>query len=219
MPRLAHILAAFALLGSASCALLGKSEALAPRYFSPDSAPRRTSSSSPEPAAQLELNLGRISSASYLGERIVYRDSNYELNFYQERRWSERPEAYLRRALSRALFEERGLHRVVSGSGPTLDVELSEFAEIRAESPVARVSATFILSDRRLVRREATVTIELPIQSTKPLEDAPEAAVRAMTDALNRTVDQIVEQVLASLRAGPTPIDPDPAAAGAAATR
>src|SRR5688572_26651074 len=89
------------------CALLGKSEAFVPRYFSPDTSshgkPKAASAARADGAL---LKLGRITAASYLGERIVFRDSNYELNFYEERRWTERPEDYLRRALSRALFEE-----------------------------------------------------------------------------------------------------------------
>src|SRR4029078_3767284 len=99
--------------------------------FTPEStaptvhAPRAT-------ASNLRLRLGRVVAGSSCPEQIPYRDSDHELGFYEERRWTERPEVYLRRALARALFEERGATRVVSGFAPTLDVELTAREEIRA---------------------------------------------------------------------------------------
>lgn len=201
-------LCAVLLLDVSGCALLGKSDALAPRYFSPDLATATAAGSkaaSGQGATALELRLGRITAASYLGERIVFRDSNYELNFYEERRWTERPEAYLRRALSQALFQEHGLQRIVSGAGPTLDVELTEFAELRLAEPRARVRATYVLSDNRLVRREATVTVELPFTKGDAKRASPTPAVRAMSAALSNAVNQIVDEVLAELREGTPP--------------
>ena len=180
------------------CALLGKSDALSPRYFSPDSTPPRpVATSTPPVASGPELALGRVSAASYLGERIVYRESNHELSFYDERRWSEKPEAYLRRALARTLFEQRGLRRLVSGVSATLDVELTELSEVRGPSPVARVAATYVLYDQRQVRRQASVYVELPLAP----KAAPEVIARSLTDALNRAVELLAEQVVTELRA------------------
>jgi cholesterol transport system auxiliary component len=192
-------------LGACGCALLGKSEVLGPRYFSPEGVSSRAAarSSAPSVASGLELRLGRITAAPYLDERIVFRDSSYELGFYEERRWTERPESYLRRALSRSLFEELGVRRIVSGAGPTLEVELSEFAELRGARPVARVRATYMLYGNRLVQREATVTVELPIAASSSQRESPEPTVRAMTEALSLAVRQIVEQAVAELRALP----------------
>ena len=195
------------LLGAvAGCALTSKSDPMMPRYFSPDEARGRTqlaaSSSIAEAEAGtqgIELRLGRITAASYLGERIVFRDSNYELGYYEERRWTERPEAYLRRAVARALFEDRGLRRVVSGAGPTLDIELSELAELRAP-PVVRVRVTYVLYDDRLVRRQVTLTIERPIPSTATARESAETAARAMADAFGDAVNQIADRVAADLR-------------------
>jgi cholesterol transport system auxiliary component len=197
------VIGASLLLGVDGCALFGKSEAFSPRYFSPDA--RTVAARSTEPpagsgsAAPIELRLGRITAASYLGERIVFRSSDYELNFYEERRWTEKPENYLRRALSRAFFEARGFRRIVSGPGPTLDVELVEFAEFRLAVPVARVNARYVLSDNRLVRREASVEIEVPIDAGVVHGDGSESGVHSMADALNRAVQQIADQVAAEL--------------------
>ncbi len=137
----------------------GKGDALAPRYFNPDlSSAERAAAPS-----RRELRLGRITAAARFAERIVFRDSNYELNFYESRPLERTPDAYLRRSLSAALFERHGLRRIISGSGPTLEVELTEFAELKRSPPVARVAATYVLFDNRLVRREASVTVDLPI--------------------------------------------------------
>ena len=190
----------------AGCALTSKSDPLMPRYFSPDESRGRTqvaaaavSTERERETQPLELRLGRVTAASYLGERIVFRDSNYELGYYEERRWTERPEAYLRRAIARALFEDRGLRRVISGVGPTLDIELSELAELRSPA-VARVRATYVLYDERVVRRQATVTVERAIPIAKKANESAETAARAMADAFGDAVDQIAERVTADLR-------------------
>jgi cholesterol transport system auxiliary component len=195
------------LLGAVTgCALTSKSDPMMPRYFSPDEARGRTQLAAAsliavaEAGTQgIELRLGRVTAASYLGERIVFRDSNYELGYYEERRWTERPEAYLRRAAARALFEDRGLRRVVSGAGPALDIELSELAELRSP-PVVRVRATYVLYDDRLVRRQATLTIERPIPSAATAREGAETAARAMADAFGDAVNQIADRVAADLR-------------------
>ncbi|HMJ54676.1 MAG TPA: ABC-type transport auxiliary lipoprotein family protein [Polyangiaceae bacterium] len=202
------------LLGAvAGCALTSKSDPMMPRYFSPDESRGRSqvaaATSAPERdpgAPTIELRLGRVTAATYLGERIVFRDSNYELGFYEERRWTERPEAYLRRAVSRALFEDRGLRRVVSGAGPSLDIELSELAELRSP-PIVRVRATYVLYDERVVRRQATLTIERPIPSAATASQGAETAARAMADAFGDAVNQIADRVTADLRR-PGPIVP-----------
>jgi cholesterol transport system auxiliary component len=194
------------LLGTvAGCALTSKSDPMMPRYFSPDEARGRRQLAAASLIAEaeaetqgIELRLGRVTAASYLGERIVFRDSNYELGYYEERRWTERPEAYLRRAVARALFEDRGLRRVVSGAGPALDIELSELAELRSP-PVVRVRATYVLYDDRLVRRQATLTIERPIPSAATARESAETAARAMADALGDAVNQIADRVAADL--------------------
>jgi cholesterol transport system auxiliary component len=195
-----HLATALTLLALGGCALLGKADALTPRYFSPDLAgaggARAPSPASSQGATIAELRLGRITAASHLGERIVFRDSRYELGFYEGRRWSEEPEAFLRRALAHSLFEQHGLRRIISGTGPTLEVELTEFAELKRSSPVARVAVTYVLFDSRVVRREASLAVELPIAGGK---DAAELLVRALSLALNKIVEQIVEQVVAAL--------------------
>jgi cholesterol transport system auxiliary component len=214
MKPLGSVRSALALLivTAAGCALTSKSDPLTPRYFSPDESRGRgqiaaTTTEERDETRGGELRLGRITAASYLGERIVFRDSNYELGFYEDRRWTERPEAYLRRAVARALFEDRGVRRLVSGVGPALDIDLTELAELRAPR-VVRVRATYVLYDERLVRRQATLTIERPIPGAATPKESAETAARAMADAFGDAVNQIAERVAADLR---RPVRPVPA--------
>src|SRR5687768_6369916 len=111
-----------ALLGG--CALTSKSEPWTSRYFTPEAAGGSESPADPADAGGARLRLGRVSAGKHLRERIAFRRSEHELGYYDDRRWTEQPDVYLRRALSAALFEERGIHRVVSSGSPTLEVEL-----------------------------------------------------------------------------------------------
>jgi cholesterol transport system auxiliary component len=196
---------------ASGCALLTKADPLTPRYFSAEpsgTGPATGGSVTALPgnssAAARELKLGRVTSASYLGERLVFRGSPYELGFYEDRRWTEKPEAYFRRALSRALYEQGGgFRRVVSGAGPTLDCELVEFAELRSPAHVARARATFVLYDSRSVRTEATVAVELPIPTSKK-EAEPAESVAALSLALTSVVDEIVRRVSENLNSAPS---------------
>ena len=95
-----------------------------------------------------------------MDERIAYRLSGAEVGFYDDRRWTEIPEAYLRRALERELFEQRGLQRIVTGSAPTLDVELTAFEELRGTPTKARVSLSFSVHDQRRTLLERSINVE-----------------------------------------------------------
>src|SRR5436190_1201966 len=115
-------------LGS-GCALLSKGEALSPRYFSPSLAAQPAPVAEPD-AAPRALRLCRVEAAAHLEERIAYRISPTELAYYDDRRWTEPPEEFVRRALTVELFERRAFQRVLSGVAPTLDVEVSSFEEL-----------------------------------------------------------------------------------------
>jgi ABC-type uncharacterized transport system auxiliary subunit len=187
------------------CALLTKGDPLTPRYFSAEPSEARMTDPAAVHAAPAsgtaqapELRLGRVTSASYLGERLVFRSSSTELGFYEDRRWTEKPEMYFRRALSRALFEEGGFRRTVSGGGATLDVELVEFAELLGPAHVGRARVNFVLYDGRAVRTEGTLSVELPIRAAKEDQQAA-VAVSALSLALNGAVTEVVKRVRASL--------------------
>lgn len=179
----------FLLCASCGGALTSKGEALQPRYFSPEPFAQTAAGK-----AQGQLRLGRISSSAHLRESIVYRDSPLEVGFYDEHRWTERPEAYLRRALSRALFEQRGYTRVLTGQAPTLDVELVAFEEIRKPKRAARLVLTMALHDEHVSRTEETITIEKPVDG-----GGMDAFVKAAGEALAGAVDRVSDRVAATL--------------------
>jgi cholesterol transport system auxiliary component len=189
------------------CALLSKSEPMVPRYFSPEPSVAEAAPAQGGAAASTAdgdrrpLRIGRVGSTSQLRERIVYRTSAEESGFYQDARWTERPENYLRRALSAALFEERGFSRVVSGSAPMLEAELLAFEEVRGPPRRVRLQIVVTLDDDRVTRLEQTITIERPVATVAG--DAQTAAVvRALGAALQEAVERIAEHVMAAL---PTP--------------
>jgi cholesterol transport system auxiliary component len=180
------------LVAAPGCALLSKSEPLVPRYFSPE--PTREARS-PAAPANLALRLGPVTSGSEIRQNLVVRSSEHELSYSEEQRWTEKPEAYLRRALSRELFEERGARRVVSGPSLTVEVELVAFEEVHASTgTVARVTATLILHDERLVRVEKTLSFDVPVDHAAALDHSDET-VRALGLALDRVVRNIADEV------------------------
>ncbi len=189
-------------LAMTGCALFAKSAPIAPRYFSPERHGEVLPPVFPGPNPPLELRLGRVSSAANLEEMLIFRDSPREVGYYRLRRWTEAPETYLRRRLARVLFESRGIRETVGGGGPTLDVQLTAFEEVRVPRPVARVQVIMRLHDERLVSWEETVTVEQQIVANNG--DEANDVVEAIGLALEKTVDLIADRVMLEL-ANPPP--------------
>lgn len=181
-----------------ACALLGKSDPLVPRYFTPEYAGRAAAvPARPGP----QLRLGRIEGGSHLRERLAVRNAAHELTYAEDRRWTERPEVYLRRALARTLFEERGLVESQSGRAVTLDVELIAFEEVE-QPPGARLQARLALRDDRIALVVETITVEQPVARGEEADPA-RAAVEALSLALRAGVDRIADRVVARLEQQP----------------
>jgi cholesterol transport system auxiliary component len=183
-----------------ACALTGKSEALAPRFYTPETigAP---SAESPRaaPARPLELRIGRITAAADLKENMAFRDGTHEVGYYDERLWTERPDAYLARALGRALFDQRGLRHMISGAGPTLDVRLLAFEEIRIAPRRVRVRIAITLHDERAVLVEETLTMEHPLAAGAAAPGADEVA-RVLGETLAAAVARVADRVETALQ-------------------
>ena len=193
-----------AALSLQSCALFSKGEVTTRRYFSPDLPVAQNANL--ERRTDLQLRLARVSANRTLSERIMYRDSEHEVGFYEELVWTERPEAYLARGLTRVLFEERGLRSIVGGPGPTLDVELVRFEEVKAPTHVARVRITFTLSDERLVSVQKTVNLERPVAEAAAKEALGPALAEAMGEALRDAISELSTVVMAELAKASAPI-------------
>jgi len=183
---------------ASSCALLTKSEPVVPRYFSPEVA-EGSPASTTSTASSLEVRLGRVGGGSYLKERIAFRSSDHEFGLYEDRRWTERPEVYVERALERALFEQRGIRRALSGSAPTLTAELIEFEEVTGSAPRVRLRLSYALHNEQTVLREHTLALERPLAQGLDISRTERVAA-ALGDSLRDAANQIAEDVLASLR-------------------
>jgi cholesterol transport system auxiliary component len=201
------------------CALLSKQDPLVPRYFTPeDRVPAQPAIARVAAAETRQLRLGSVSGSSQLRERIMFRNSAHELVYYDDLRWTEPPEVYLRRALARALFGDHSLVRVVSGSAPTLDVELVAFEEIRTPHRAGRVQVIMTLDDDRLGMLQQTITIEQAVRADAG-GSSPEPIVDALARALQSCVAQIVDRVLVTLPNAAQPRPADPVAAAVDAPR
>lgn len=180
-------------LASAGCALLGKNDPVVPRYFTPQ---YESDGAKATAHPELRLRLGRVSAWAHLRERMVVRNSPQELTFAEDRRWTERPEVYLKAALERTLFEERGLVAALSGGAPTLEVELAAFEELQTPKRHVRLQALVLLHDDRSGRMEETITVDEPVIAGP---DSDVAVVEAISRALHRGVDEISDRVVAKL--------------------
>jgi ABC-type uncharacterized transport system auxiliary subunit len=187
------------LVFASGCALLTKGEPVEPRYFTPE-APEVDSAGKARDTTGLSVRLGHVGGGSYLKERIAYRDSDHEFGFYADRRWTERPEVYLQRAIERSLFEDRGLKRALSSSAPTLTVDLIEFEEVRGAAPRARLRVSYALHDEAAVFCEGSFAIERPLASGTEAS-RPARVAAGLGVALNDAVTRIVDAVIADLAA------------------
>ncbi|MBN1653303.1 MAG: membrane integrity-associated transporter subunit PqiC [Deltaproteobacteria bacterium] len=194
---------ALAYISVSGCALLSKNEPLAPRYFTlsdtPDGAHATPRAVGATDWSALALRLGRVSAGAQSRERILYRSGDHEVAYYNDRRWAERPEVYLRRALMRTLFEERGLQRVISGAAPVLQAELITFEEIRGDKPRARMQVLITLDDGRTTRLTEIISVERPVQQSSGDQQA-NAVARAFGEALRAGVEMIADHVTAKLQ-------------------
>ncbi|WP_437670364.1 PqiC family protein [Sorangium sp. So ce131] len=180
------------------CALTSKADPMPIRYFAPKweqaaGAAERGSTDGPR------LRLGRISSSSHLRNRIVYRSSDVEVAMYEDRRWTEEPEEYVRRALAQALFEERPLVQAVSGAGPSLDVELLAFDEVhRKDGRAARITLHYAVQDDRSVLDARSMTVDVEVRGD-PAD--PENMAAAMGAALRDIAERLASRVASRLTA------------------
>jgi ABC-type uncharacterized transport system auxiliary subunit len=198
----ALILVAISAAFAPGCSLFSKGDQGNAHFFSLERASGRPVAVLAEaPGARADpagLRLGHVTGAPHLEERLVYRDSAYEINYYRELRWTEPPELCLKRLLARVLFEERGLRHVVGGSGPTLDVQLTAFDEIRAPQRLVRAQVIATLHDEHLVLWEETLTVDRPIVDPKGGDPAV-AMVDALGEAMQATVDRVADRVVREL--------------------
>ncbi len=193
------------------CALTGKADAFSIRYFTPEMVkPRLTSANtkgmSTNASDMPQLELGRVTSGFHLRDKIAYRDAAFEVGYYDDRRWTERPEVFVRRELARTLFEEHGFRRTLAGQAPVLDIELIAFEEVRGKSPngssnaLARIRLRMIVHDDRDAMFERTITVDRPVAQGG---GSTEGLVQAMAEALDAAAEDVAKETEAVLRSRP----------------
>ena len=176
----------------AGCALTNHTPAREIHTFTPERADAVTAHPPREPHASLRL--GRISASANLRYAIVHRDSPYQVEPYETLRWTELPDAYVRRALSRALFDDRPIAEALSGAAPTLEVELLAFEEVTAPSR-GRVVLRYELHDDAHVLAHGTIAVERAASAPRI-----EAVVAALHDALLAATSELADRVEQALR-------------------
>ena len=132
-----------------------------------------------------------------LGAEIAWRDSPMEVGFYENSRWTERPEAYVARALDRALFGSGRLRHVLTGPAPVLDVRVLAFEEVRPQGGgprMARVMLSVLLHDERTVLLEQRFTQEVEVRGGKI-----EQLVQGLALAMHELVEQVARRAAARL--------------------
>jgi ABC-type uncharacterized transport system auxiliary subunit len=199
------------------CALTSKSDPTLLRYFSVD-APRHRQQApvTAVPGAMpLQLRIGRVNAASYIRDRIAFRDSSVEIGYYDDLRWTEKPEAYVRRDLARALFEDEGVQEIVGGAGPTLDVDVDSFEEVR-DAHAAVVQLSWQLRSDTVVLLRRTVSVRRALGEAPKNASSQMALAVALAEALDDAIDQVVKAVVPQLAVTASP--PPPAASSAQAT-
>ncbi len=181
------------------CACLVGGRPEPPRYFRPEPPARVEAALDGAPAQGSNapaLRLHRVTSASHLKERIVWRTSDVEFGFSDARRWTELPAHYVEQLLSRELFEVRGLRRATAGRAPRLEVALLAFEEVLSPRHQARVELRVLLFDRKRIAR-----LERTFSSVEPIpDDDPVSASRSIGRALNVLVGRVSDAVESALR-------------------
>jgi cholesterol transport system auxiliary component len=171
-----------------ACALTSRGDAREWQWFTPERVrPRLTSG---VVGAGPPVQLRRVTSGTDLGRRIIFGDGAYEVGYYEQRRWTDAPELYVRRALERTLCQEQGLQCEPSGSAPTLDVEVLRFQEVKApKSHQALVALRFVLSSERVLVDD-TVQVAEPVTGST-FDDVVAAISRALDSAANQVASRV----------------------------
>lgn len=189
-----RVLVVVALVGLAGC-LFRTAEA--PRFYRPASVTLDAADDDNAPAPGVPVRVQSVRSAPFLRERMVWRASGVEYGFYEQRRWSELPTRYVRRALGTALDDTPGVHRGDATATARLDIEILAFDEVLAAHH-AQVVLAVKLRNGAETKLERTFTAETPITG-----DDGAAVAEAMGRALDAVVNEVATAAAHTLAASP----------------
>ncbi|MBI3770595.1 MAG: membrane integrity-associated transporter subunit PqiC [Deltaproteobacteria bacterium] len=141
------------------------------------------------PATRLDapLRVGVITSdQAYATERIAYRSSPYQLDYYSYHRWAADPRNLVRTA-ARDYFERAG-----AANGIPFEVEGNIRRLEEVDDPTGW-RGTLALDVR--VARGGTIILERAFSETEPAASRrPEAVAAALSRALQRILDQLLTE-------------------------
>jgi cholesterol transport system auxiliary component len=190
--RFALTLPVLAFTMTCGCALTSRGKASEWSWFTPERV--RPHLTSAPLGAGPAVRIRRVTSGTDLGRRIVFGDGAYEVGYYEQRRWTEGPDLYVRRALERTLCQEQGFRCDLDGSAATLDIEVLKFQEVKtARSHAALVSLRVVLSNDRVLLDD-TVQVD-----DRVLGSSFDEVVAAMARALDGASDEVARRVSAAL--------------------
>ena len=148
-----------------------------------------------QPAGEPLLRDRGLNAPPHLKDRIVWRLSDVEVGVYDLRRWLAAPPQMVSTALTRELFQGRGLRRTMAGSAPALEVELELFEEELAPGHLARIQLSALL-----VNREQEALLDKTYRVERAIADEePESMARAMGQALAELSGQVADDVLQAM--------------------
>jgi ABC-type uncharacterized transport system auxiliary subunit len=143
------------------------------------------------------IRLRAVRARPFLRERIVWRTPT-EYGMYEQRRWSELPEAYVERAIASALRREAHIEFTNDARAPTLSANVTAFDEVVAPTHVANVAvdASLTAADgRRLFERRFSAEAGIA-------DDDPRSIVHAIGVALDDVSAQVARSVAEALKDG-----------------
>jgi cholesterol transport system auxiliary component len=180
---------------ASGCSLTSNAPPLDVAYYSvevPRTTTLRSAGGAPAPAPA-SLALGAVRSSAFLRDRIVHREASGELQTYDRWRWTDYPEAFLRRSLAHALFDDGRIAETLAGDAPTLEAELLAFEEVRREgSRAGRVQVAYRLRVGNRVLASDVVTAERPAPK--------EGGMPPVVDALELALDEVTSKIAAVAR-------------------
>jgi len=178
--------APFALLLLPACLDLKPAPAPVVRWVTVAEVPQRPEVSLAAPVTP-ELRLDRVTSSDAIGESLMRRQSDFELQFDDQVRWVEPPVDMVRRSLENELFRRRGFVRTSAGAN-YLHVELTAFEETFVPRHEAVVS--FVV--QYFHRDGSGVILEKTIDGHAAITDADPALVaQAMSAALHSAATEL----------------------------
>lgn len=141
--------------------------------------------------------------ALYKGDRIVYRNSEYEVQFYHYRRWVAPPNKIVQESVIEQFRASGVFERVVTSTVPVdagyiLKGNIKSFEELdEGDSWYGLVSIAFELQDKETKRMvwQNTLSERTPTSKKEPMEVA-----KAISQSLKTVVEKTIQEIDKNLR-------------------